>query len=189
MPSPYPTEVLSTRKRGNRARGSPSPIVLMLSLLPHRRARLTPNHHSSDPVASLTSRSICCSHHQRCGTAPLFCSPCLHLVRIGRVATYTAIVCRQTVMYAAVFAVVLRSCAGYFLFCVCLFSALKSSSSSCVCTSYTVLHCHHSLTLCYTILHDDTLSYTILHYFTLSYTFHTISHCAFLIVGGKLVFG
>ena len=34
-----------------------------------------------------------CSHHQRRGIAPLFRSPHRHLSRIGRVATYTAIVC------------------------------------------------------------------------------------------------
>ena len=76
MPSSYPTEVLSTRKRGNRARGVPSPIVLMLSPLPRRWVGLTPDYHSSDPIASLTSKSICCSHHQRCGTAPLFWRRC-----------------------------------------------------------------------------------------------------------------
>ena len=65
-----------------------------------------------------------------------------------------------------------------------------------VLTSYTVLHCRHSLTLCYTILHDITLFYMMIHYLTLSYTithyytiFYTISHSAFLIVGGKLFFG
>ncbi len=81
MPSSYPTEVLSTRKRGNRARGVPSPIVLMLSPLPRRWVRLTPDYH----------------------TAPLFRLPCLHSIKIGRVATYTdtAIVCRRTVMYSS----------------------------------------------------------------------------------------
>jgi hypothetical protein len=34
-----------------------------------------------------------CSHHQRRGIAPLVRSPRLHSPRIGRVATYTAIVC------------------------------------------------------------------------------------------------
>jgi hypothetical protein len=101
MPSSYPTEVLSTRKRGNRARGVPSPIVLMLSPLPHPWVGLTPDCHSSDPVASLTSKSICCSHHQRCGTAPLFLSLSLHSIKIGRVATYTVIVCRRIVMYSS----------------------------------------------------------------------------------------
>ena len=53
-------------------------------------------------------------------------------------------------------------------------------------TSYTVLH--HSLTLCYTIIHFftrwytivhyDTLLYTIIHYYTLVYT---IGHCDFAI--------
>jgi hypothetical protein len=52
-------------------------------------------------------------------------------------------------------------------------------------TSYTVLHCHHSLTLCYTILHNDSLSYTIIHYYTLLY-YYTNVHCPFLIVGGEL---
>ena len=94
-------EVLSTRKRGNRTRGLPSPIVLLRSPLPHCWVRLTPDHHLYNPVASLTSRSICCSHHQRCGTAPLFRSPCLHSFRIGWVAMYTVIICRQTVMYSA----------------------------------------------------------------------------------------
>ncbi len=101
MPSTYPTEVLSTRKRGSRAQGVPSPVVLMLSPLPRRWVRLTPDYHLSDPVASLTSKSICCSHLQRCGTALLFRSPCLHSCKIGRVATYTVIVCQRTVMYSS----------------------------------------------------------------------------------------
>ncbi len=52
-------------------------------------------------------------------------------------------------------------------------------------TSYTVLRCRHSLTLYYTILHNDTLSYTMMHYYTLLY-YYTNVHCPFLIVGGKL---
>jgi hypothetical protein len=40
------------------------------------------------------------SHHHWCGTAPLLRSPRLHLARIGRVATYVAIVCRQIAMYS-----------------------------------------------------------------------------------------
>ena len=74
---------------------SNSPIVLSFSPLPHHCMILSLNHHSSDPIASLTSRSICCSHHQQCGTAPLFCLPCLHSIRTGQVAGYTTIVCRQ----------------------------------------------------------------------------------------------
>ena len=101
MPSSYQTEVLSTRKRGNRTRGVPSPIVLMLSPLPRCWGGLTPDYHSSDPITSLTSNSICCSHHQRCGTAPLFRLPCLYSIKIGRVTTYTAIVCRRIVMYSS----------------------------------------------------------------------------------------
>jgi len=101
MPSLYPTEVLSTRKRGNSARGVHSPIILMFSLLPHRWVGLTPDYHLSDPIASLMSKSICCSHHQRCGTAPLFRSPYLHSIKTGWVATYTVIVCRRTAMYSS----------------------------------------------------------------------------------------
>ena len=58
------------------------------------------NHHLSDPVASATSKSIFCSHHQRRGIAPRFLSPCIHSSRIGRVATYIAIVCRRISMYS-----------------------------------------------------------------------------------------
>ncbi len=102
MPLLYPTEVLSTRKRGNRAQGVPSPIVLMLSPLPRRWVLgRTPDYHSSDSIALLTSKSICYSHHQRCGTAPLFRLPCLHSIKIGRVTTYTTIVCRWTMMYSS----------------------------------------------------------------------------------------
>ena len=77
---------------------SNSPIVLSLSPLSHRCMILTLNHHLSGPIVSLTSRSNCCSHHQRCGTAPLLCLPCLHSIRNGRFAAYTTIVCRQTMM-------------------------------------------------------------------------------------------
>jgi hypothetical protein len=73
----------------------------MLSLLPCRWVELTPDYHSPDPIASLTSKSICCSLHQRCGTAPLFRLPCLHSIKIRRVTTYTAIVCRRIVMYSS----------------------------------------------------------------------------------------
>ena len=55
---------------------------------------------SGDSEKSL-SRSICCSHHQRCGTAPLFHPPYLHLFKIRRVASYTAIICQRTVMYSS----------------------------------------------------------------------------------------
>ena len=43
-----------------------------------------------------------CSHHQRHGIAPLFRSPRLHLSRIGRVATYTVIVCRRIKIYSPI---------------------------------------------------------------------------------------
>jgi hypothetical protein len=42
------------------------------------------------------------SHHHWCGTAPLLRSPHLHSARIGRIATYIAIVCRQIRMYSSI---------------------------------------------------------------------------------------
>ena len=46
-----------------------------------------------------TSRSICCPHHQRCGTDPLFCSPCLHLMIMG-LGLYVVCGRTVTVMYS-----------------------------------------------------------------------------------------
>jgi hypothetical protein len=81
-----------------KARGSQGAVAF---LLPHTDVRnKSKNHHSSDPVVSATSKLIFCSHHQRCGIAPRFLTPCSHLPRIGRVATYTAIVCRQISIYS-----------------------------------------------------------------------------------------
>jgi len=87
-----------------------------------------------------------------------------------------------------VFALVLRSVLVLF----CSVCACSVHSRVVYCTSYTVLHCCHSRTLCYTILHDDTLSYTMIHYYTIIHCYtlvYTIVHCPFLIVGGKLAFG
>ena len=58
------------------------------------------NRHSSNPIASATSKLIFCSHHQRCSIAPRFLAPCSQLSRIGRVATYTAIVCQRILIYS-----------------------------------------------------------------------------------------
>jgi hypothetical protein len=49
-----------------------------------------------------TSKYIFCSHHQRRGTAPCFLSPLRHLSGMGRVATYTVMVCQRMSMYSAI---------------------------------------------------------------------------------------
>jgi hypothetical protein len=78
----------------------PGRLCIPVAVAAFRCWKQNENHHSSDPVASATSKSIFCSHHQRRGIAPRFLSPCIHSSRIGRVATYIAIVCRQTSIYS-----------------------------------------------------------------------------------------
>ena len=81
--------------------------IIKTMLRPHKSSPST--HQSNSPPAQQrldygtygTSKSIGCSHHHRCGTAPLCRSPCLHSWRIGRVAIYTAIVCRRIWTYSA----------------------------------------------------------------------------------------
>jgi hypothetical protein len=82
-----------------------APFVVLYTpgvLPPYKREKAKAQTYLSDPIASWTSKSIGCSHHQRHGIAPLLRSPRLHSLRIGQVATYTAIVCRQAKMYFSI---------------------------------------------------------------------------------------
>ena len=102
------------------------------------------------------------------GSAPVGCLVIICLVwRLGpHGGGHVAYLAR--VRYAA--QLCLRLCWGVVLVIFCSVCACSVHLRVVYRTSYTVVHCRHSLTLCYTILHNDTLSYTMIHYYTLLYT-------------------